>query len=361
MDDEWVILDTETDGLYAPIHVVEVAAQIMQGMSPVGEPFQAFINHNVPIPAAAFSVHGYSQDFLYRNGEDPAKVYFNLQAYIGTRPITAHYLAFDWDNALLPEWRRLGIANIGCKGLCSWRLSRRTIFESHSHKLDCLRDGFGLACSRPHSALGDVESLVDLFCRILAPRLIKAGICKYEDMLAFSMACPIERCRRLIRGENLEGVEHNTISVLKDVNKARQAADARAVDLIDLLKSQYYQVGDISFLLSRHDIIPEQPDINIVDRVFLFTGKMAWGTRPQVEPLLLSLGGKLSKSQTVTDDIDYLVLGEDNELGWSRRLGSKLPRAIEILLMRPNSKLKIILETDFIAAINKQQEATASL
>ena len=55
---EWVILDTETDGLYFPIHIVDVAAQRMRGLEPDGEPFQVFINHDIPIPADAFAIHG---------------------------------------------------------------------------------------------------------------------------------------------------------------------------------------------------------------------------------------------------------------------------------------------------------------
>jgi hypothetical protein len=40
---EWVILDTETDGLEYPIHVLEVAAQRMRGKSKDGQPFRVFL------------------------------------------------------------------------------------------------------------------------------------------------------------------------------------------------------------------------------------------------------------------------------------------------------------------------------
>ena len=33
----WVIVDTETDGLYEPIHVVELSAQLMRGWEAVGD------------------------------------------------------------------------------------------------------------------------------------------------------------------------------------------------------------------------------------------------------------------------------------------------------------------------------------
>ncbi len=46
----WVIIDTETDGLCAPIHVVEICGQLMEGWTPIGTPFRMLLNHDVPIP-----------------------------------------------------------------------------------------------------------------------------------------------------------------------------------------------------------------------------------------------------------------------------------------------------------------------
>lgn len=48
---EWTLIDTETTGLFAPIHVVEVAAVRMRGWEPTGETFQAFLDHDIEIPA----------------------------------------------------------------------------------------------------------------------------------------------------------------------------------------------------------------------------------------------------------------------------------------------------------------------
>lgn len=63
-DANWVIVDTETDGLMDPIHVVEIAAQRMHEWEPTGERFRVLLNHNVPIHPAAVAVHGYTQEYL---------------------------------------------------------------------------------------------------------------------------------------------------------------------------------------------------------------------------------------------------------------------------------------------------------
>ncbi len=72
---EWLIVDTETDGLMDPIHVVEIAAQRMRGWEPVGDKFRVLLNHNVHIPSAAVAIHGYTEDFLRRNGQDPIQAH----------------------------------------------------------------------------------------------------------------------------------------------------------------------------------------------------------------------------------------------------------------------------------------------
>jgi NAD-dependent DNA ligase len=148
-------------------------------------------------------------------------------------------------------------------------------------------------------------------------------------------------CRCLIQGKHYEEEKHRT------------AATRTLLDRID-----QGQIRDIPSMILDHNIMPEHPDIHFHDAIFLFTGKMAWGPRSKAEELVLELGGQLAKSKSVTDELDYLVLGEDQEQGWMGRLsGNKLTQAVRKKIASPNGKLQIILETDFIAAINKLREA----
>jgi len=45
----WILLDTQTTGIKAPIYVVELAAQRMRGWEPDDAPFQRMLNHDVDI------------------------------------------------------------------------------------------------------------------------------------------------------------------------------------------------------------------------------------------------------------------------------------------------------------------------
>src|SRR5688572_26167550 len=129
-DETWVAIDTETNGLMAPIYIVEIAAQKMCGWKRSGEPFRALLNHDVPIDSAAEAMHGYSREFLRLNGSDPRKAHEGFHEYASDLPLVAYNLSFDWDRTLLPEYARLGMPNTGRKGFCAMTLARRTISET---------------------------------------------------------------------------------------------------------------------------------------------------------------------------------------------------------------------------------------
>ena len=197
--ESWVLVDTETDGLYAPIYAIEIAAQKFQGLQTVGLPFRVFINHGIEIPLEATAVHGYTTEFIFKNGVPPEEAYTALREYIGNLPVVSHFLQFDWNRVLFPEYKRLGIPVIGRPGFCSWSLSRRALPEHLTHRLDYLREFYNLRCSQAHSALGDVESTVDLLQRIIFPRLASINFNSIQKVLDFATMRPLLRCKCLIQ------------------------------------------------------------------------------------------------------------------------------------------------------------------
>ena len=93
--------------------------------------------------------------------------------------------------------------------------------------------------------------------------------------------------------------------------------------------------------------------VEFENRVFLFTGKMKWGARSKAQALVQQLGGRLAKSKAVSREVNYLVLGEDREAGWTSLLaGGKLTDAFKRRLINHDLPLRIILETDFIHSAN---------
>lgn len=188
MNHPWVLLDTETNGIKAPIYVVEIGAQKMNGWLPDGPPFRRLLNHNADIPPEASRVNGYTREILERDGEDPLAVYQDFAAYVGDAPLVSYNLPFDLDRVLLPEWQRLNISPIGQRGFCALVLARRLLdpVPAGNCKLQTLRQFYRLPARGAHSALGDVETVVDLFDQVLRPLAEARGIQTWTEVLAFS-------------------------------------------------------------------------------------------------------------------------------------------------------------------------------
>ena len=185
---QWILLDTETTGLAAPIFVVELAAQRMRGWSAEGEPFRKLLNQNQEIPAEASRVHGYTREILERDGEQPHQVYREFAEYAGGLPLVSFNLEYDLDEVLKPEWKRLRISPIGSQGLCALRLAQRLLdpVPAGNCKLQTLRQYYRLPERGAHTALGDVQTVVDLFAQVLRPIAEHRGLDTWEKLAAYA-------------------------------------------------------------------------------------------------------------------------------------------------------------------------------
>jgi DNA polymerase-3 subunit epsilon len=173
MDDNksWIIVDTETNGISDPVFVVDIAAQKMLGWDPVGDPYQVLINQNIDIPPEASRINGYTREILERDGIPVREAYAGLAAYVGNFPLVSYNLEFDWDRVLVPEWKRIGIQQIGSRGICILKMAQRLLdpVPAGNCKLQTLRQFYRLPERGAHSALGDVLTVVDLIAKVLRP------------------------------------------------------------------------------------------------------------------------------------------------------------------------------------------------
>lgn len=184
----WILLDTETTGLAAPIFVVELAAQRMRGWEADGEPFQKLLNQNQDIPAEASRVHGYTREILERDGEPPLQVYRKFAEYVSDLPLVSFHLEYDLDEVLKPEWKRLHLAPIGRQGFCAMRLAQRLLdpVPAGNCKLQTLRQYYRLPERGAHTALGDVQTVVDLVRFVLWPIAEQRGLDTWEKLVVYA-------------------------------------------------------------------------------------------------------------------------------------------------------------------------------
>ena len=135
-------------------------------------------------------MHGYTREILERDGEPAIDVYRDFATYADDRPIVSYNLKYDLDDVLKPEWSRLGIKPIGAEGFCALRLAQRLLdpVPAGNCKLQTLRQFYRLPERGAHTAMGDVETVIDLMRDVLQPVVQDRG------------PCDLERCPRLYGG-----------------------------------------------------------------------------------------------------------------------------------------------------------------
>jgi hypothetical protein len=95
--------------------------------------------------------------------------------------------ACDGD-VLKPEWSRLGIKPIGAEGFCALRLAQRLLdpVPAGNCKLQTLRQFYRLPERGSHTAMGDVETVIDLLREVLQLIAEDRGLATWNDICAFT-------------------------------------------------------------------------------------------------------------------------------------------------------------------------------
>lgn len=99
--------------------------------------------------------------------------------------------------------------------------------------------------------------------------------------------------------------------------------------------------------------IGNKVNVEIADKSFCFTGKLAELKRSQAEKEVRARGGLTTNSISV--NLDYLVIGSIPSAGWKHgNYGRKIEKAQE--LIASNNKLKLVSEDDYMIALENTLE-----
>ena len=123
-------------------------------------------------------------------------------------------------------------------------------------------------------------------------------------------------------------------------------------DLADLLRQM---VGGKTGIIAGEDaattlpLCKPKPPIEFANRMFVFTGKFAYGTRAECERAVAMLSGR--SWSAVTQSIDYLVIGTFGSRDWIQTShGRKIEQAVE--LRSSGHRLAIVSEDHWAAALS---------
>jgi len=164
-----VFLDTETTGLsFKDGHkIVEIACIETKDLIPTGNVFHKLINPKRNVPADAFKIHGFSEDFL-RDKDTFEKVAEELLNFINGKKIIIHNAPFDL-SFLNRELGLIRREKIEKKFVVDSLEVARNKFPGASNSLDALCKKFNIDISRrtKHNALLDCELLREVYINLL--------------------------------------------------------------------------------------------------------------------------------------------------------------------------------------------------
>ena len=164
-----VFLDTETTGLsFRDGHkIVEIACIETKDLIATGKVFHKLINPKRSMPAEAYKVHGFSEDFL-KDKETFDQIADEFLSFIKDKKIIIHNASFDLG---FLRWRIGSIQKekINKKLVIDSLEVARNKFPGTSNSLDALCKRFNVDLSRrtKHNALLDCELLREVYINLL--------------------------------------------------------------------------------------------------------------------------------------------------------------------------------------------------
>ena len=163
-----VILDTETTGLSADKdRIVEIACIELSNHIPTKNIFHTFINPETKVSADAFSVHGYSDEFL-SNKPKFKEIVKNFLDFIKEKKLVIHNADFDL-GFLNNELRRLNVKPILKSDVVDTLQIARSKFPGVGNSLDalCKRYKINVEAREKHSALVDCHLLSKVYIELI--------------------------------------------------------------------------------------------------------------------------------------------------------------------------------------------------
>jgi len=163
-----VILDTETTGLSADKdRIVEIACIELSNHIPTKNIFHTFINPETKVSADAFSVHGYSDEFL-SNKPKFKEIVKNFLDFIKDKKLVIHNADFDL-SFLNNELRRLNVKPILKSDVVDTLQIARSKFPGVGNSLDalCKRYKINVEAREKHSALVDCHLLSKVYIELI--------------------------------------------------------------------------------------------------------------------------------------------------------------------------------------------------
>jgi len=178
-NDPYVILDCETTGLEAAnSEIIEIAA-LKAEKGEIQSVFNKLIKPKNPLPPEIIRITNITPDFL-QEAPPLSEVVGPFLQFIGNTTLVMHNADFDLSfinrHIFLPRKKELGNPTI-----CTLKVARFLLPGLKNHKLATLAQHFGIPARNNHRALGDAETTLQLWYKLI-PLLREKDIYSREDL-----------------------------------------------------------------------------------------------------------------------------------------------------------------------------------
>ena len=216
-----VILDTETTGLSAEKdRIVEIACVELSNHIPTKNIFHTFLNPETKVSADAFSVHGYSDEFLLNKPKfkDVAKDFVN---FIKDKKLIIHNADFDL-GFLNNELKRLNIKPILKSDILDTLQIARSKFPGVGNSLDalCKRFKISIEAREKHSALLDCHLLSKVYIELIDKKELTLDLMSNDKIFNEKMKLSNENREGVIVKVSSEQMEEYKKFLKKNVSNA---------------------------------------------------------------------------------------------------------------------------------------------
>jgi DNA polymerase III subunit epsilon len=216
-----VILDTETTGLSAEKdRIVEIACVELKNHIPTKNIFHTFLNPETKVSADAFSVHGYSDEFLSNKPKfkDIAKDFLN---FIKDKKLIIHNADFDL-GFLNNELKRLNIKPILKSDILDTLQVARSKFPGVGNSLDalCKRFKISIEAREKHSALLDCHLLSKVYIELIDKKELTLDLMSNDKIFNDKMKLSNENREGIVVKVSSEQMEEYKKFLKKNVSNA---------------------------------------------------------------------------------------------------------------------------------------------
>ncbi len=174
--DNIIVFDVESTGVdVTEDEIIQIAAIKINSNGQVIERFERFIRNNKSVKNSQY-VHGFSDEFLRKNGEDKKVVLKEFVRFLQSSVIVGHNVQYDI-NILTSELEREGLEKYNIKAFYdTLDIYRRFYPNLTNHKLETLCREFKTNNKSSHDAMDDILATNDLLVRALKKDIIPTSL-----------------------------------------------------------------------------------------------------------------------------------------------------------------------------------------